>query len=148
MESKLSFIKDNLDEIKDMIKNNVPLSEMCRKFKIKQETLQKHLKNLGIFYKGNQSLKGKTRKSQRVDINEYLTNKKRINASRLKFLLIREKMKEEKCEKCGRTEWEGDKIPLELHHIDGNHFNNEIENLMILCPNCHMQIHGFSNVKK
>ena len=33
--------------------------------------------------------------------------------------------------------WLDEEIPLELHHIDGNHYNNSFENLIILCPNCH-----------
>jgi len=146
MKSKFDFVKSHIDEIKKMIDDNLPLAEMCRVFKIKQETLQKHLKKLGIFYSGNQPLKNKQRYNQRIDINEYLTNKKRIATSRLRYLLIRDGIKEEKCEKCCRTKWKGDKIPLELHHIDGNHYNNNLSNLMILCPNCHMQIHGYSNV--
>lgn len=31
----------------------------------------------------------------------------------------------------------GEPIPLQLDHIDGNHTNNKLENLQILCPNCH-----------
>ena len=42
-----------------------------------------------------------------------------------------------KCEKCGLSEWLGEKIKLEVHHIDGDHFNNELTNLQLLCPNCH-----------
>jgi len=42
-----------------------------------------------------------------------------------------------KCNKCGLGEWLGVKIPLELEHKDGNHFNNERNNLEMLCPNCH-----------
>jgi len=42
-----------------------------------------------------------------------------------------------KCNRCGLSEWMGEKIPLELEHKDGNHFNNERDNLEILCPNCH-----------
>ncbi len=33
--------------------------------------------------------------------------------------------------------WLDSKIPLELHHKDGDKFNNCIENLEVLCPNCH-----------
>lgn len=35
------------------------------------------------------------------------------------------------------TLWQGLKLPLELHHINGNHYDNRLENLQILCPNCH-----------
>ena len=43
----------------------------------------------------------------------------------------------QKCECCGITEWLGNPIKLEVHHIDGDIFNNELENLELLCPNCH-----------
>ena len=42
-----------------------------------------------------------------------------------------------KCENCGLIEWQGKPINLEIHHIDGNHNNNELENIQLLCPNCH-----------
>lgn len=42
-----------------------------------------------------------------------------------------------KCESCGLETWLDKKIPLEVHHLDGNHLNNELENLQLLCPNCH-----------
>lgn len=43
------------------------------------------------------------------------------------------------CELCGWHEINPftNKIPLEIHHIDGNHLNNAKDNLQILCPNCH-----------
>jgi hypothetical protein len=41
------------------------------------------------------------------------------------------------CNKCGISEWQGFKIPLELEHKDGNSTNNVRENLEGLCPNCH-----------
>ena len=55
----------------------------------------------------------------------------------LKSRLIKEGIKEVKCECCGNKEWQGKPIPLELHHIDGNHSNLKLENLQLLCPNCH-----------
>lgn len=48
-----------------------------------------------------------------------------------------------KCEKCGIREWQDQKIVLQLHHIDGNHLNNELTNLQLLCPNCHSQTDNF-----
>lgn len=41
------------------------------------------------------------------------------------------------CEICGLTKWNEQNIPLEVHHIDGDHLNNTLENLQIICPNCH-----------
>lgn len=42
-----------------------------------------------------------------------------------------------KCENCGIEEWLGQPIKLEAHHIDGDRLNNELNNLQLLCPNCH-----------
>lgn len=42
-----------------------------------------------------------------------------------------------RCELCLNTEWQNLPIPLEVHHLDGEHLNNELENLQLLCPNCH-----------
>jgi hypothetical protein len=40
--------------------------------------------------------------------------------------MIEEGYKEHKCEKCGRTEWLGRPIPLQLDHVDGDHSNNKL----------------------
>ena len=49
-----------------------------------------------------------------------------------------------KCEECGTSDqWRGNRLPLELEHIDGNNKNNKFENLKILCPNCHSQTPTF-----
>ena len=55
-----------------------------------------------------------------------------------------------KCEICGASEWMGKPLALQVHHKDGDHTNNELENLQILCPNCHSQTdnYGSKNTKK
>ena len=41
------------------------------------------------------------------------------------------------CEKCMLDTWQGQPIPLEIHHINGNNTDNRLVNLLLLCPNCH-----------
>lgn len=48
-----------------------------------------------------------------------------------------------KCEVCNLDSWNGKDIPLEIHHKDGNHLNNELNNLQLLCCNCHAQTKNF-----
>lgn len=60
-----------------------------------------------------------------------------INTNNLKKRLLKEGLKESKCECCGRTEWLGKPIKLELHHINGVKDDLRLNNLQILCPNCH-----------
>lgn len=70
-------------------------------------------------------------------IEDYLSNKFPIQSHALRKRLIKEKIKENKCESCNLSEWLGLPIKLELHHIDGDHSNNNLNNLKVLCPNCH-----------
>jgi len=73
-----------------------------------------------------------------------------ISSSRISGYLFKFGIKEMVCERCGRVEWEGEPIPLQVHHIDGDRTNNSIENLQILCPNCHALTDNYcgKNAKK
>ena len=51
--------------------------------------------------------------------------------------LLKEGIKKHMCECCLNTTWNGLPIPLEVHHKDGDNTNNKLENLQLLCPNCH-----------
>ena len=83
---------------------------------------QGHQKNKGI---------------RRTPIEDYLTNKVKITSHKLRIRLIEEGYFEVKCNHCGLTHWLNKPIPLELHHKDGNKLNNNLNNLELLCPNCH-----------
>lgn len=52
------------------------------------------------------------------------------------------------CQCCGLTEWLGLPIMIELHHIDGDRWNNNRTNLQLLCPNCHAMTANWRNKKR
>jgi Zn finger protein HypA/HybF involved in hydrogenase expression len=88
-------------------------------------------------FTGQGHLKGKTHNFNTIPLSEILVKDYEYSSNKLRKRLISEGIKEYKCECCGLKEWLGDPIPLELDHIDGDHYNNTLENLKILCPNCH-----------
>jgi Zn finger protein HypA/HybF involved in hydrogenase expression len=79
---------------------------------------------------------------------EHYLNGVLIQSHKLKLRLISEGIKEHKCEECGINEWKGQPTPIELDHINGNHHDNRLENLRLLCPNCHAQTETYRGKNK
>lgn len=75
----------------------------------------------------------------RTPTSSILVNGSGYNRYHVKMRLLSEGVKLERCERCGVTDWEGHALCFELHHINGNGRDNRIENLQLLCPNCHSQ---------
>ena len=123
-------ILENKELVLELISNNKPKAEICRLFKCRAQTLDVYLKKMGIEYDGNQGLKGKV-SSNRKPALYHTENATNISSHKLKKALIRDNIKEHKCESCKMSKWMGYKIPIELHHIDGNRFNNKLDNLQI-----------------
>ena len=84
----------------------------------------------------NEGLKFKPKKS--VPIEELLVAGSTVQSYKLKKRLFAASLKKPECELCGWAKMSVDgRIPLELDHINGDHTDNRIGNLRILCPNCH-----------
>lgn len=77
----------------------------------------------------------KEKRDNKVKENILNSNYLELSFERLRKRILYEQ--DCKCNRCGISEWLGEKISLELEHKDGNHHNNNRENLEILCPNCH-----------
>jgi DNA-binding CsgD family transcriptional regulator len=62
----------------------------------------------------------------------------------IKRRLLLEGIKENRCERCGLTHWLGSPLSLDLHHVNGDRHDNRVENLQLLCPNCHSLTKNFA----
>jgi 5-methylcytosine-specific restriction endonuclease McrA len=90
-------------------------------------------------FRGQAWSKGKSFQKRPIEV--YLNNEANIGSDALKKRLIKENYFEKRCQKCLNTTWLDSDIPLELHHIDNNHNNNNLSNLQLLCSNCHSYVH-------
>lgn len=75
----------------------------------------------------------------RIPIEELLVVGRKTNRSHLKARILAAGLKVNRCEECGITEWRGKPLNMQLHHRNGDGTDNRLENLELLCPNCHAQ---------
>lgn len=140
---RVKYTKETLEPI---IKNSYTWSDVCRKIGIKpasgsQSHIKKRSVDFGIDFShflGKSIIKGRNCPTSK-NIQLYLDNKIKIGSHNLKLKLIKSGLKKEECERCKNSYWMGEKIVLELDHINNNHYDNCLSNLAILCPNCHSQ---------
>lgn len=78
--------------------------------------------------------KGQGWNKDNFDYSRFVYGKKIKSAQAINAIVA---LRGHKCEICGLSEWNGNPIPLEVHHIDGQELNSELNNLLLICPNCH-----------
>jgi len=134
--------RDDIDESKEHIiaqlSSGVPKSEICLEFKCKPDTLNRRLKAWGVNHLNNQAGKNRPKPGVRKPLADCLTANSSTQTYGLKLRLWRDGLKPQYCEECGWARRAADgRLPLEMDHINGDPYDNRLENLQILCPNCH-----------
>lgn len=140
----MKLYKYTVEQLQEAVGSSTSLRQVLIKLKVKPaggnySTLKKAIKYFNLdtsHFTGQASNKGKKFGPVRP-ISDYLTNRVPIQSHKLRLRLIKEKIFEAKCSRCGKDSWLQNPIPLELDHINGIHEDNRLDNLRLLCPNCH-----------
>lgn len=145
---ELQELLDTSDSYSDLLRkiglnpkggNPKTLHKIIEEYRLDETQLNINRKTL--FSKCAKSAK----RTNKIPMEDIFTNKCSYHSSYdLLKRLISEGYKEYRCEKCGITDWMGKPISLQLDHIDGNHNNNALENLRVVCPNCHSQTETYA----
>lgn len=140
------FSKEQIEEI---VKNSYSFREVALKLGYSQDgggsikSLQKMCQELQL---DTSHFKGKGWNKDNYDYSSFTVDRPKKKGSAISKPL--ELIRGHKCENCGITEWLGKPIVLEVHHINGDRNDNRLENLQLLCPNCHSQTENWRKHKK
>lgn len=143
------------DQIREICQTAQSMAAAAAALNIHFNTFKVRAKKLGV-YKISENPQGKgTKKPKRYDgvnsiaLEDILAGKHpQYQTNHLRKRLVESGIKLEKCEVCGILEWNGACLSFELDHIDGNRTNHRLENLRIICPNCHSQTHTYRGRNK
>lgn len=133
-------------ELKEMVKNSISYAQVLKKSNMHSKggaykTIKNRIMNLGIDVSHFTSKKhGTSINFNKKSLSEILVINSNYASYNLKRRLIKENLLENKCSECGQPpEWNGKPLTLQLDHINGINNDNRLENLRLLCPNCHTQ---------
>jgi Zn finger protein HypA/HybF involved in hydrogenase expression len=146
------------EKLEEAVKNSFSFAQVLKNIGLAPKggnyrILQRKIKELGLdisHFTGKGHLKGKTHNwSKKIALEKILVEDSNYQSFKLKNRLIKEGLIFNKCYECGlQNTWNGKAINLHLDHINGNNTDNRLENLRILCPNCHSQTDTYSGKNK
>ena len=112
------------------------------KLKMHFSTFKRYASMFGC-YLPNQGAKGTRKKSnlhRTIDLKEITDGKHpSYQTFKLKLRLLKAGLIKNQCSICDISEWCNKTLNCELDHINGNRTDHRLENLRMLCPNCHSQ---------
>ncbi len=147
-------------DLKNAVINSTSIRQVLKKIGLVEaggnyNQIKKYIEKLNIntkHFKGRAWNKGmKLIGIPRIKLEDILIKNSNFQSFKLKKRLFLVGLKNKKCEECGWKKLSKDgRIPLELDHINGDHQDNRLKNLRILCPNCHSlkSTHRGRNKKK
>lgn len=133
----------SLEEVKNAIIIGKTMGGAAIHLGLDKRTFKKIAEGYGL-YDGRVGCTGRSK----FELADILSGKHpQYPTSKLSKRLVKEGYKKYQCEHCGIQHWNGKPISLELDHIDGNNGNHSLDNLQLLCPNCHSQTDTYRSKK-
>jgi len=116
------------------------IGKIAHELGVPDVTVWRRCKKLGLSFKNGGQNKDKRRNQTKFLLEDILNGlHPQYPTVKLKNRLIKENKIEYKCSLCSIKEWNSKELTLHLDHIDGNPKNHNLNNLRLLCPNCHSQ---------
>lgn len=140
MKNKFARGKFTEQEVIDACSSSLTMAEAASKLGIHFNSFKRYAQQVGA-YRPNQAGKGKAKnKPIRISTEDILAGLvPHFHTFSLKERLLKLGIKTNQCEVCSLTEWQGKSLNMELDHIDGKRTNHKLDNLRMICPNCHAQ---------
>ena len=149
--------KRTKEEFEEAAKQSRSIAEMCRtlglmpwggNYRLMHNAIERYALDISHFTGQGWNAGLKFKPFEEKPMNEILVKGSTYQSFKLKRRLIKEGLKNAICECCGLSEWQGATIPLELHHLNGDNRDHRLENLQLLCPNCHALTESYRGKNK